>query len=52
MRYAGAKRGCVTRQRPVLALLDLGEPLIGFERIAAGRDEIHHRVEIRPREPA
>src|ERR1700674_5147495 len=34
----------------VLALTDLGETLVDLERIAAGGDEIDHRVEIRPGE--
>ena len=34
----------------VLALPDLGEALVGLERIAPGRDEIEHRVEIGARE--
>ena len=35
----------------VLALPDLREPLIGRKRVAAGRDEINHGVEIGAREP-
>ncbi len=34
----------------VLALPDAGEALVGLERVAAGGDEIDHRVEIRARE--
>ena len=34
-----------------LVLLDAGKPLIGFQRIAAGGDKIHHVVEIGSREP-
>ena len=30
----------------VLVLADLGEALVGFQRIAAGGDEIEHGVEI------
>src|SRR4029078_12577381 len=29
---------------------DLGEPLIGLERVTAGRDEIHRRIEISARQ--
>ena len=35
----------------VLALADFGEALIGFQRIAAGGDEIDRGVEIGAREP-
>ena len=35
------------RQRPSLPCADAGEALVGFERIAAGGDEIDHGVEIR-----
>ncbi len=38
------------RQRPILALPDAGEALVGFERIAAGGDEIDDGIEIRARQ--
>ena len=35
-----------TRQRPSLPLADLGEALVGLQRVAAGGDEIDHGVEV------
>ena len=40
------------RQRPSLPCADLGEALVGFERVAAGRDEIDDGVEIGARQAA
>ena len=51
--HAVALRDHRMRDAPaaVLALPDLGEALVGLQRVAAGRDEIEHRVEIGAREP-
>jgi hypothetical protein len=35
----------------ILALSDLGEALVGFERIPAGRDEVEDGVEVGARKP-
>ena len=41
----------MTRQRPSFTLPDLGEALIGLERVAAGRHEIDRGIEVGAREP-
>ena len=46
-RYCWATRGCVDAPAAVRAAADLGEPLVGVQRVAAGGDEIDRGVEIR-----
>jgi hypothetical protein len=52
MRYICAHARMRDAPAAVLGLSDLGEALVGLQRVAAGRDEIDRGVEIGARQAA